>query len=131
MRDFLCVKVKQRQILPGLPQADHPQASRRADAETTRPRYAVGAKKPLRHTAFQARFEQNSTHEKTGRGGHHRLPRPVFSSFKIIPFVINFYCCMKSGLRHYVLVFNRLTIYPISYFIYIQLLKSLFVYFPV
>ena len=38
---------------------------------------------------------------------------------------------MKSGLRHYVLVFNRLTIYPISYFIYIQLLKSLFVYFPV
>ena len=46
-------------ILPGLPQADHPQASRRADAETTRPRYAVGAKKPLRHAAFQTRFEHD------------------------------------------------------------------------
>ena len=52
-------RVKQRQILPGLPQADHPQASRRADAETTRPRYAVGAKKPLRHAAFQTRFEHD------------------------------------------------------------------------
>lgn len=59
VRCGVCVHLKQRQILPGLPQADHPQASRRADAETTRPRYAVGAKKPLRHAAFQTRFEHD------------------------------------------------------------------------
>ena len=59
MRDFLCVKVKQRQILPGLPQAYHTATSRRTHAETTRPRYAVGAKKPLRHAAFQTRFEHD------------------------------------------------------------------------
>ena len=59
VRRGVCVHLKQRQILPGLPQADYPQASRRADAETTRPRYAVGAKKPLCHAAFQTRFEHD------------------------------------------------------------------------
>ena len=59
VRRGVCVHLKQRQILPGLPQADHPQASRRADAETTRPRYAVGAKKPLCHATFQTRFEHD------------------------------------------------------------------------
>ena len=71
MRRVLCVKVKQRQILPGLPQADHPQASRRADAETTRSRYAVGAKKPLRHAAFETRFEHD--------GGF--IPKPAKTVF--------------------------------------------------
>ena len=59
VRHGVCVHLKQCQILPRLPQADHPQASRREDAETTRPRYAVGAKKPLRHAAFQTRFEHD------------------------------------------------------------------------
>ena len=59
MRDFLCVKVKQRQILPGLPQAYYPQASRRAYEEKTHPCYGVGTKKPLRHAAFQTRFEHD------------------------------------------------------------------------
>ena len=54
MRDFLCVKVKQRQILPGLPEADYPQTSRRAHEETTRPCYAIGAKNALIYKACGA-----------------------------------------------------------------------------
>lgn len=54
MRDFLCVKVKQRQILPGLPEAYYPQTGSGAHEETTRPCYAVGAKKDLIYGAFSA-----------------------------------------------------------------------------
>ena len=54
MRRVLCVKVKQRQILPGLPQAYHEQAGSGAHEETTRPCYAVGAKKALIYGAFSA-----------------------------------------------------------------------------
>ena len=54
MRRVLCVKVKQRQILPGLPKADYPQTGSGAHEETTRPCYAVGAKKALIYRAFSA-----------------------------------------------------------------------------
>ena len=90
VRDFLCVCFQQRQILPGLPEAYHPETSRRAHEEKTRPCYAVGAKTALIYAAFRARFSwgkgfiptpaksafycvthiQNCTHEKTGRGGY-------------------------------------------------------------
>ena len=56
MRDFLCVKVKQCQILPGLPQAYYPQASRRAYEEKTHPCYGVGTKKGLIYKAFREHF---------------------------------------------------------------------------
>ena len=44
MRRVLCVKVKQRQILPGLPQAYHEQADSGAHEETPLPCYAIRAK---------------------------------------------------------------------------------------
>ena len=37
VRRVLCVQLKQRQILPGVPQADHPQTSRRAYAKNALP----------------------------------------------------------------------------------------------
>ncbi len=90
VRCCLCVKLKQRQILPGLPEAYHPETSRRAHEKKTCPCYAVRAKKGLIYKAFRARFSrgkgfiptpaksafycvthiQNCTHEKTGRGGY-------------------------------------------------------------
>ena len=56
MRDFLCVKVKQRQILPGLPQVYYPQASRRTHEEKAHPCYGVGTKKGLIYKAFWVCF---------------------------------------------------------------------------
>ena len=37
VRRVLCVQLKQRQILPGVPQAGHPQTSRRAYAKNALP----------------------------------------------------------------------------------------------
>jgi len=54
LRRGVCFKVKQRQILPGLPEADYPQTSRRAHEETTRSSYAIGAKKALIYKACGA-----------------------------------------------------------------------------
>ena len=54
VRRVLCVEVKQRQILPGLPEADYPQTGSGAHEETARPCYAVGAKKALIYGAFSA-----------------------------------------------------------------------------
>ena len=42
------------QILPRLPEAYHPQTSRRAHEEKTHPCYAVGAENPLIYRAFRA-----------------------------------------------------------------------------
>ena len=44
---FLCIKIKQRQILPGLPEAHYPQTGSRAHEETACGGYAIGAKKAL------------------------------------------------------------------------------------
>ena len=54
MRRVLCVKVKQRQILPGLPQAYHEQAGGGAHEETARPCYAIRAKIALIYRACSA-----------------------------------------------------------------------------
>ena len=51
MRRVLCFKVKQRQILPGLPEAYHEQTGSGAHEETARTCYAVGAKIALIYRA--------------------------------------------------------------------------------
>ena len=108
VRGFLCVKLKQRKILPRLPEAYHPEASRRAHEEKTRPCYAVGAKKGLICKAFRARFSwgkgfiptpaksafycvthnQNCTYEKTGRGGYLIAAVSRLFSFAVIYFPV-------------------------------------------
>ena len=47
VRRVLCVEVKQRQILPGLSEADYPQTGSRAHEKKAYSCYAVGAKKAL------------------------------------------------------------------------------------
>ena len=54
MRCALCFKVKQRQILPGLPETYYPQTGSGAHEKTARPCYVVGAKKALIYGAFSA-----------------------------------------------------------------------------
>lgn len=44
MRCCLCVKLQPREILPGLPEAYHPETGCRAYAEKTRPYYAIEGK---------------------------------------------------------------------------------------
>ena len=51
VRRVLCVEVKQRQILPGLPEADYPQTGSRTHEETTRGGYVIRAKKALIYRA--------------------------------------------------------------------------------
>ena len=43
----ICIKIKQRQILPGVPETHYPQTGSRAYEETPRPCYAIRAKKAL------------------------------------------------------------------------------------
>ena len=54
VRRVLCVEVKQRQILPGLSEADYPQTGSRAHEETACGGYAIRAKKALIYGAFSA-----------------------------------------------------------------------------
>ena len=54
MRRVLCVKVKQRQILPGLPEAYHEQTGSGAHEKTTCPCYAIRAKIALIYRACSA-----------------------------------------------------------------------------
>lgn len=54
MRRVLCVKVKQRQILPGLPEMYYEKTGSGAHEETPRPCYAIRAKKSLIYRAFRA-----------------------------------------------------------------------------
>ena len=91
VRRVLCIDFKQRQILPGLPEADYPQTGSRAHEEKTRSCYAVGAKKALFYAALTAVFQGGNilipfplksrlycvteiaicTHKENGRGGQH------------------------------------------------------------
>ena len=50
-RHVLCIKIEQRQILPGLPEADYPQTGSRAHEETACGGYAIRAKKALIYRA--------------------------------------------------------------------------------
>ena len=52
VRHVLCINIKQRQILPGLPEADYPQTGSRANEEKTRSCYAIGAEKALFYAAL-------------------------------------------------------------------------------
>ena len=54
VRRVLCFKVKQRQVLPGVPEAHYPQTGSRAHEETARPCYAIRAKKALFYAAWRA-----------------------------------------------------------------------------
>ncbi len=51
VRHVLCIKIEQRQILPGLPEADYPQTGSRAHEETACGGYAIRAKKALIYRA--------------------------------------------------------------------------------
>ena len=48
---FFCIKIEQRQILPGLPEADYPQTGSRAHEETACGGYAIRAKRALIYRA--------------------------------------------------------------------------------
>ena len=76
VRRGVCVKVKQRQILPGLPEADYPQTSSRAHEETACSCYAVGAKKAFDCRAFR-------TQKQRGKG---LIPLPLKSRFYCVTF---------------------------------------------
>ena len=98
MRHVLCVEVKQRQILPGLPKANYPQTDSRAHEKKAYSCYAVGAKKAFDCRAFRTQKQRgkgliplplklrfycvtnkNCTYEKNGaRWPTYRLPRPFF-----------------------------------------------------
>ena len=74
MRRVLCVKVKQRQILPGLPQAYHEQTGSGAHEKTTRPCYAIRAKIAL-ESLRQGIFKFNVCRFIAApKGGHKRFP---------------------------------------------------------
>src|SRR5699024_6250170 len=76
VRRVLCFKVKQRQILPGLPEAYHEPAGSGAHEETPRPCYAVRAKTVLIYAALRAGKQRN----------RYRLP---------FPSKMGFYCVTK------------------------------------
>ena len=78
VRHVLCIYFKQRQILPGLPEADYPQTGSRAHEEKTRSCYAVGAKKALFYAALTAVL----------KGGNILIPIPLKSRF---------YCVTKNN----------------------------------
>lgn len=80
VRHVLCIYFKQRQILPGLPEADYPQTDSRAHEEKTRSCYAVGAKKALFYAALTAVL----------KGGNILIPIPLKSRF---------YCVTKNNLH--------------------------------
>ena len=80
VRHVLCIYFKQRQILPGLPEADYPQTGSRAHEEKTRSCYAVGAKKALFYAALTAVL----------KGGNILIPIPLKSRF---------YCVTKNNLH--------------------------------
>ena len=90
MRCCLCVKLQPCEILPGLPEAYHPETGCRAYAEKTRPYYAIEGKtahfirrsgrvscmgkglipNPVKMGFYCVTYNQNCTYEKTGRGGY-------------------------------------------------------------
>ncbi len=67
VRRALCVHLKQRQILPGLPEAHYPQTSSGAYEKKTRSCYTIGAKKALFYAALTAALE----------GGKDLIPFPL------------------------------------------------------
>ena len=76
VRRVLCVEVKQRQILPGLSEADYPQTGSRAHEKKAYSCYAVGAKKAFDCRAFR-------TQKQRGKG---LIPLPLKSRFYCVTF---------------------------------------------
>ena len=76
VRCVLCVEVKQRQILPGLPQAHYPQTGSRAHEKKAYSCYAVGAKKAFACRVFR-------TQKQRGKG---LIPLPLKSRFYCVTF---------------------------------------------
>ena len=77
VRRVLCINIKQRQILPGLSQADYPQTGSRAHEEKTRSCYAIGVEKALFYAALTA----------VSKGSKDLIPLPLKSRF---------YCVTKT-----------------------------------
>ena len=77
VRCVLCVEVKQRQILPGLPQAHYPQTGSRAHEKKAYSCYAVGAKKKPLLAGFFGHKKQR------GKG---LIPLPLKSRFYCVTF---------------------------------------------
>ena len=71
MRHVLCIKIEQRQILPGLPETYYPQTGSGAHEKTARLCYAVGAEKALLQAVFRARIWR-------GKGFIPYPPKPRF-----------------------------------------------------
>lgn len=69
-----CVQLQQCQILPGLPEAHYPQASRRTYAKKARQGYAVEVNSALRHAALQTQKAQ----------GRAMIPIPVKTAFNSV-----------------------------------------------
>ena len=76
VRRVLCVEVKQRQILPGLSEANYPQTGSRAHEKKAYSCYAVGAKKAFDCRAFR-------TQKQRGKG---LIPLPLKSRFYCVTF---------------------------------------------
>ena len=77
VRHVLCINIKQRQILPGLPEADYPQTDSGAHEEKAHSCYAVRAEKALFYAALTAVLQ----------GGKVLIPFPLKSRF---------YCVTKT-----------------------------------
>ena len=81
VRRVFCINIKQRQILPGLPEADYPQTGSRTHEEKTRSCYAVRAEKALFYAALTV----------VSKGGKDLIHLPLKSQF---------YCVTKNICTH-------------------------------
>ena len=61
VRHVLCIKIEQRQILPGLPEADYPQTGSRAHEERRVPEIRDKSKKALIYRASSVKMAQSDT----------------------------------------------------------------------
>lgn len=122
MRCCLCVKLQPRKILPGLSKAYHPETGCRAYEEKTRPYYAIEGKtahftgcsgrvscigkelipNPVKMGFYCVTYNQNCIYEKTGRGGYHQPPRPVFLQYTTRLIIRN----IIYNIRHYFLTYK-------------------------
>ena len=76
VRRVLCINFKQRQILPGLPEADYPQTGSGAHEKKAYSCYAVGAKKAFVFKPFR-------TQKQRDKG---LIPLPLKSRFYCVTF---------------------------------------------
>ena len=118
MRGSFRVQLKQRQILPGLPETYHPETGSRAhekkacyvtqyrlnrDCYKRLSRRVYGRGKgfipfPSKSAFYCVTDLSNCIHEKTERGGHVWLPRPVFYIILLELIIINSAIAFTRGI---------------------------------